>query len=121
MNITELFNNAVIPLVPQMIELAKARNGSLEPFQDNAQDLQFLSRMFQFMKDEDLALFAGAGYLVSQAVADYLTPRIKSLDHKGRIALGEKMNYWRIWKKIVETPGLTEGEIRSIRTTYKCD
>lgn len=83
-------------------------------------DLLLLTGLFRYMTDDELALFAGVGYLTSQAVADFLAPRIAPLYLNERIKLGEKMNYWRIWAKIVEVPGLSHDEIRQIRRTYKC-
>lgn len=117
MNIQKLFDEATRPLVGQMVQLAQARG--LEPIQ-NPVDVAFLSRMFQFMTDEQLSLFAKTSYLISQAVADYLAPRIESLNYEGRIGLGEKMDYWRTWKKIIDTPGLTDNQISQIRGKYDC-
>ena len=81
-------------------------------------DIRLLNATLQYMNDDELALFARQGNVVSQAVADFLALRISSLRFEDRIKLGEKMNYWRTWAKIVEVPGLEPHEINHIKKKY---
>lgn len=94
-------------------------------FHDNFYDfdkegVEILKTLFQYMSDADLRLFAGVGMNVSQAVADFLEPRIERLSYQGRVNLGEYLDYWRIWEKMVTVPGLSHSEISRIRNNYKC-
>lgn len=103
-------------------EHAQGRDRSHDNYYDFKDgDLLLLTGLFRHMTDDELSLFAGVGYLTSQAVADFLAPRIAPLRLNERIKLGEKMNYWRIWAKIVEVPGLSHDEISQVKRAYKCN
>ena len=113
----EKIKNAAKSFKDDLVTIALER-GQGPNFED--EDLLLFKGVLRYMTDEELALFARAGYLTSQAVADFLAPRIAPLRLNERIMLGVKMNYWRIWAKIVEVPGLSHDEISEVRRTYKC-
>ncbi len=103
-------------LVAELVTIAKV--SGKRQFAD--EDLPLLKGLLRHMTDDELILFGGAGYLTSQAVADFLEPRIAKLGYDERIQLGKMMNYWRVWKKIVEVPGLGWDEIHTIKAAYDC-
>lgn len=77
--------------------------------------------LYCYMSDEELLPFARAGHLISESVAEFLVPRIRKAGYfsdnvyEERKKIGNFFNYWRIWRKIIQTPGLSMTEIKSIQ------
>jgi hypothetical protein len=103
-------------LVAELVTIAQ--ESGRRQFAD--EDLPLLKGLLRYMTDDELVLFGGAGYLTSQAVADFLESRIAKLGYNDRIQLGKKMNYWRVWKKIISVPGLNWDEVHQIQREYDC-
>lgn len=103
-------------LTAELVKIVQEEPRDVFGFSDD--DLHLLKGTLRYMNDDELALVANSGYFNSEAVADFLAPRIAPMSLRERVALGVKMNHWCVWAKIVEVPGLSNFEIKDIKANY---
>ena len=90
--------------IQKFMELLKERGGEFWAAGESQAIAEMIKPFLKYLSDEELNILANKGkFLVAQAVADFLVPRIKQLGVDERITLGQVITYHRVWTALINT------------------